>query len=177
MSLALNDQKTHQFLLDTEVIIIDKISMVSASLLIFISNLFACLCNNALLFGRIRVLLIEGLAQLPPVNGFHAMANNLNKLVCLSLSQEYENSEPFIATAIDLIDSQEIDPINNNSNWAKIGQNPIMTYMRDIWGPFVLTIYKTRELTIPNISVAIDEQMFACGQAYVAFSKPLYGVH
>ncbi|CAG8821135.1 29009_t:CDS:1, partial [Gigaspora margarita] len=42
------------------------------------------------------------------------MADNLNKLACLSLSQEYENSEPLVATAIDFINSQEIDPINNN---------------------------------------------------------------
>ncbi|CAG8724803.1 10814_t:CDS:1, partial [Gigaspora rosea] len=36
--------------------------------------------------------------------GFRAMADNLNKLACLSLPQEYDNSEPFVATAIDLID-------------------------------------------------------------------------
>ncbi|CAG8795971.1 35993_t:CDS:1, partial [Gigaspora margarita] len=42
------------------------------------------------------------------------MTDNLNKLACLSLPQENENSEPFVATAIDFIDSQEIDSINNN---------------------------------------------------------------
>ncbi|CAG8498959.1 25475_t:CDS:1, partial [Gigaspora rosea] len=42
------------------------------------------------------------------------MADNLNKLAYLSLPQKYNNLEPFVATAIDLIDSQEIDSINNN---------------------------------------------------------------
>ena len=51
--------------------------------------------------------------------GFHAMADNLNKLACLSLPQEYDNSEPFVATAIDLIDSQEIDPKNNNRTFRQ----------------------------------------------------------
>ncbi|CAG8809429.1 26115_t:CDS:2, partial [Gigaspora margarita] len=151
MSLALNNQETCQLILNTEVIIINKISMISASLLTFISNLFARLYNNALPFGGIRDLLIGDLAQLPPVNvlneirneqisndimqiinnkiktpstrsptdttylvGFHAIADNLNKLACLSLPQEYNNSELFVTTAIDFINSQEIDPINNN---------------------------------------------------------------
>ncbi|CAG8774924.1 3224_t:CDS:1, partial [Gigaspora rosea] len=46
--------------------------------------------------------------------GFHTIADNLNKLACLSLLQEYDNLELFVATAIDLIDSQEINTINNN---------------------------------------------------------------
>ncbi|CAG8647059.1 306_t:CDS:2 [Gigaspora margarita] len=51
--------------------------------------------------------------------GFRAMADNLNKLACLSLPQKYNNSEPFVTTAIDLIDSQEIDPINNNHTFRQ----------------------------------------------------------
>ncbi|CAG8776988.1 24638_t:CDS:2, partial [Cetraspora pellucida] len=68
MSLALNNQEHCQYLLSIKVIIIDEISMVSASLLTFISGLFARLHNNALPFGRIKVLLIGDLAQLPPIN-------------------------------------------------------------------------------------------------------------
>ncbi|KAF0553709.1 ATP-dependent DNA helicase PIF1 [Gigaspora margarita] len=52
------------------------------------------------------------------------MANNLNKFVCLSLPQEYGNSEPFVATAIDLINGQEIDPINDNCNFCQHANLP-----------------------------------------------------
>ncbi|CAG8540265.1 27412_t:CDS:1, partial [Racocetra persica] len=36
---------------------------------------------------------------------------------------------------------------------------------------FALTVHKTQGLTIFNVSVSIDKQMFAYGQAYVALSR------
>jgi len=50
-------------------ILIDEVSMVSASLLDFISETFARLHGNAVPFGGIRVIVVGDLAQLPPVIG------------------------------------------------------------------------------------------------------------
>ncbi|CAG8709439.1 9564_t:CDS:2, partial [Dentiscutata heterogama] len=37
--------------------------------------------------------------------GFRAMANNINKLACLTLLREPEDSDPVISTAVDYINS------------------------------------------------------------------------
>jgi len=50
-------------------LIIDEISMVSASLFTFLSNLFALLHNNAQAFGGINIIVVGDLEQLPPVHG------------------------------------------------------------------------------------------------------------
>ncbi|EXX69470.1 PIF1-like helicase domain-containing protein [Rhizophagus irregularis DAOM 181602=DAOM 197198] len=52
-----------------DTLIIEEISMVSAELFDFISNLFARIHNNALAFGGINVVVVGDLAQLPPVTG------------------------------------------------------------------------------------------------------------
>jgi len=36
---------------------------------------------------------------------------------------------------------------------------------------FALTVHKTQSLTLPNISLALDSQLFSPGQAYVALSR------
>jgi ATP-dependent exoDNAse (exonuclease V) alpha subunit len=36
---------------------------------------------------------------------------------------------------------------------------------------FALTVHKTQELTLPHITVSLDESIFADGQAYVALSR------
>ena len=36
---------------------------------------------------------------------------------------------------------------------------------------FALTVHKTQGLTLPHVSLSIDDTMFACGQVYVAFSR------
>ena len=36
---------------------------------------------------------------------------------------------------------------------------------------FALTVHKTQGLTLPHISVALNNEMFATGQAYVALSR------
>ena len=58
-----------------ETIIIDEISMVSAELLDFISNIFARIHNNALPFGGINVIVVGDLYQLPPVTGQHVFCS------------------------------------------------------------------------------------------------------
>jgi tRNA(Met) C34 N-acetyltransferase TmcA len=52
-----------------DIIIIDEVSMVSAELLDFISNIFARIHNNAVPFGGINIIIVGDLAQLPPVTG------------------------------------------------------------------------------------------------------------
>ncbi|KAF0556968.1 ATP-dependent DNA helicase pif1-like [Gigaspora margarita] len=50
-------------------IIIDKISMVSDSLFTFISNTFARIYKNTLVFGGINIVVSDNLAQLPLIHG------------------------------------------------------------------------------------------------------------
>lgn len=52
-----------------DTIIFEEVSMVSAELLDFTSNLFASLHNNALPFGGVNVIVVGDLAQLPPITG------------------------------------------------------------------------------------------------------------
>ena len=68
-SLAAYDKDFKKFLSTIDTLIIDEISMVSASLMTFISNLFAQIHNNNLAFGGINVIIVGDLAQLPPVKG------------------------------------------------------------------------------------------------------------
>jgi ATP-dependent exoDNAse (exonuclease V) alpha subunit len=35
---------------------------------------------------------------------------------------------------------------------------------------FALTVHKTQDLTLPEISLSLDQQIFSAGQAYVALS-------
>ncbi|CAG8472462.1 5316_t:CDS:2, partial [Dentiscutata heterogama] len=49
--------------------------------------------------------------------GFRAMANNINKLACLTLPREPEDPEHIISTAIDY---QEWDAVDNDSDPAVI---------------------------------------------------------
>ena len=52
-----------------DTIIIDEISMVSAELLDFVSNMSANIHNNAKPFGGINVVVVGDLSQLPPITG------------------------------------------------------------------------------------------------------------
>lgn len=52
-----------------DTIIIDEISMVFTELLDFLSNTFTRIHNNSLAFGGINIILVDDLAQLPPITG------------------------------------------------------------------------------------------------------------
>ena len=67
--------QTNTRLKKVETIIIDEISMVSAELLDFISNIFARIHNNALPFGGINVIVVGDLYQLLPVTGQHTFCS------------------------------------------------------------------------------------------------------
>ncbi|GBC10072.1 hypothetical protein RclHR1_09310007 [Rhizophagus clarus] len=66
-SLAFYDLEFKKKLQTIEILIIEEISMVSATLFNFISNLFARIHNSNIAFGGISVIVVGDLAQLPPV--------------------------------------------------------------------------------------------------------------
>jgi hypothetical protein len=68
-TLAFHDRSLYDELNSLDCIIIDEISMVSAGLLDFLSNMFARIKQNALAFGGIPVVVSGDLYQLPPVEG------------------------------------------------------------------------------------------------------------
>jgi ATP-dependent exoDNAse (exonuclease V) alpha subunit len=91
-----NELKTRLKKVDT--LIIEEISMVSADLLDFISNLFANLHNNATPFGGINIIVVGDLAQLPPVSGqpvFHAASWSLFFPLFLRTPQRQNNDLTF----------------------------------------------------------------------------------
>ncbi|CAG8490878.1 16859_t:CDS:2 [Acaulospora morrowiae] len=74
-TLAFYDKDFNNQLAEIETLIIDEVSMVSASLFTFISNLFASIHNSTQAFEGINVIVVGDLAQLPPVRGeyvFHS---------------------------------------------------------------------------------------------------------
>jgi hypothetical protein len=68
-TLAYHDKNFENELKLIDTIIIDEISMVSSTLLSFISDMFAKIHQNSTAFGGINVIVIGDLAQLPPVKG------------------------------------------------------------------------------------------------------------
>ena len=66
---AFIDKELRAHLIKVTTIIIDKISMVSAELLEFISNIFANFYNNIIVFERINVILVDELCQLSFITG------------------------------------------------------------------------------------------------------------
>ncbi|EXX55721.1 Pif1p [Rhizophagus irregularis DAOM 197198w] len=97
-SLAIYDQNLRQELMKIKAIIIDEISMVSADMLSFISNLFAKLHNKPIEFGGIPVLLIGDLFQLPPVKGAQVFYSPVWKRffpLFLTFSRRQQDDLPF----------------------------------------------------------------------------------
>ena len=74
-TLAYHDLEFRNELLKIQTLIIDEISMVSASLFTFIANMFGRIHENDMAFGGINVIAVGDLAQLPPVRAspvFHS---------------------------------------------------------------------------------------------------------
>jgi len=97
-TLAFYDKEFSNQLAKVDTLIIDEISMVSASLFTFVSNLFASLHNNALAFGGINVIVVGDLAQLPPVHGqyvFHSSIWHLFYPFFLRQPQRHQTNSHF----------------------------------------------------------------------------------
>lgn len=70
-TLSIESESLMQVLLQIRVVIIDEGSIVSNKLFSFLSNIFGSVHQNHKVFGRIPVLMVDDLFQLPPMNGEH----------------------------------------------------------------------------------------------------------
>src|SRR5438046_6402841 len=81
-----------------QILIIDEISMVSALLFNFISDLFARIHTSDIAFGGISVIVVGDLAQLPPVRGeavFYSSVWQLFYPLFLHKSQRQHDDEEY----------------------------------------------------------------------------------
>ncbi len=51
-----------------------------------------------------------------------------------------------------------------------INEKPASRCQFPLQNAFALTVHKTQGLTLPEVSLSLDNQMFSAGQAYVALS-------
>src|SRR5205823_4914157 len=68
-SLAFYDHNFFKYLKTIDTLIIEEISMVSATLFSFISDMFSIIQQQTIAFGGLNVIVVGDLAQLPPVTG------------------------------------------------------------------------------------------------------------
>ena len=52
-----------------------------------------------------------------------------------------------------------------------IQQDKSITYTISLENSFALTVHKTQGLTLPNVTLILDNNLFSAGQAYVAISR------
>jgi PIF1-like helicase/Helitron helicase-like domain at N-terminus len=97
-SLAFYDLEFKKKLQSIQILIIEEISMVSAALFNFISNLFARIHNSDIAFGGICVIAVGDLAQLPPVRGDYVFYSSIWQLfypLFLHKPQRHQEDEEF----------------------------------------------------------------------------------
>ena len=68
-TLVFHDHEYFKTLKNINILIIDKISMVSAALFSFISNMFSIIQQQTTAFGGLNVIVVGDLAQLPLITG------------------------------------------------------------------------------------------------------------
>ncbi|GBC19376.2 PIF1-like helicase domain-containing protein [Rhizophagus irregularis DAOM 181602=DAOM 197198] len=310
-SLAFYDYDFFKYLKTIDTLIIDEISMVSATLFSFISDMFSIIQQQTIAFGGLNVIIVGDLAQLPPVTGspvykssewklfyplflkepqrqnqdmqyynalqeirfgnisittwtilyekennfdhnkplntilnitnivgYNQTANRINNIICNMLPV---NEDKFlISSAIDYIDNQQYNPDDTQKLFKKktnlpshlrLQQGARVMYLKNnlidqniyngtigvitdldlqnlevriafsvkggiidigikketatfmingkpssrcqfpLQNAFALTVHKTQGLTLPEVSVSLDNQFFAAGQAYTALSR------
>ena len=117
-SLAFYDLEFKKQLQSIEVLIIDEISMVSAILFNFISNLLARIHNSDIAFGGISVIVVGDLAQLPPVRGeavFYSSIWQLFYPLFLHKSQRHHEDEELY----QMLEEIRFGSISDTT-WAKL---------------------------------------------------------
>ena len=75
-----------------------------------------------------------------------------------------ENVEVTFLMNTKIIVQKEVAHFEFNGNRASRQQFPLQN-------AFALTVHKTQGLTLPHVTVSVDESMFAEGQVYVAMSR------
>jgi hypothetical protein len=117
-SLAFYDLEFKKKLQSIEVLIIEEISMVSATLFNFISNLFARIHNKDIAFGGINVIVVGDLAQLPPVRGdavFYSSVWQLFYPLFLRKPQRHREDDEFY----QMLEEIRFGTISDQT-WAKL---------------------------------------------------------
>jgi len=79
-TLASYDHEFFKDLKQIDTIIIDEISMVSAALFSFISDMFSDIQQKTIAFGGLNIIVVGDLAQLPPVTGLQVYKSSEWKL-------------------------------------------------------------------------------------------------
>ncbi|CAB5345229.1 unnamed protein product [Rhizophagus irregularis] len=120
-------------------IIIEKISMVSADLLDFISNMFTNLHNNDLAFGGINVIVVGDLAQLPSINDHlvfrAAVWPFFYPLFLSTLHRQHNDSELY--SMLEEIRMDNMSP----ETWAKLQQRNSEFLVHASAGPLLNTTH------------------------------------
>ncbi|CAJ0840813.1 6800_t:CDS:2 [Entrophospora sp. SA101] len=96
-TLAFSDTQFFKQLQKIDILIIEEISMVSALLFTFISEMFAKIHENTIAFGGLSVIAVGDLAQLPPASGLPVYKSSVWKLFYpLFLRQPQRQNQDFL---------------------------------------------------------------------------------
>lgn len=131
-TLAPYDYEFFKSLQQIDTIIIDEISMVSAALFSFISDMFSIIKQQTIAFGGLNVIVVGDLAQLPPVTGL----------------QVFKTSEWKLFYPLFLKEPQ----CQNDDFDGK----PLSRCQFSLQNSFALTVHKTQGLTLPEVSLSLD---------------------
>jgi len=136
-TLAYYDSEFKNELLKIQTIIIDEISMVSASLFTFIANMFGRIHENDMAFGGINIIVVGDLAQLPPVRAspvFHSSVWHLFYPLFLRQPKRQHQDENFY----QMLEEIRFGNISQNT-WNKLLQKAA-SYKADMSLDNILTI-------------------------------------
>ncbi|CAG8562108.1 3845_t:CDS:1, partial [Dentiscutata heterogama] len=104
--------------------------------------------------------------------GFRAMADNINKLACLTLPREPENPEPIISIAVDHINDQELDAVDNDCNFRQLTNLPA-TLILQIGARVMYLDNDLFEHSLFNGSIGVITDLIDENTINVVFPTPL----
>ncbi|CAJ0908479.1 3670_t:CDS:2 [Entrophospora sp. SA101] len=113
-TLAFSDTQFFKQLQKIDILIIEEISMVSALLFTFISEMFAKIHENTIAFGGLSVIAVGDLAQLPPASGLPVYKSSVWKLFYpLFLRQPQRQNQDFLyyKALEDILNDPHLEPL------------------------------------------------------------------